>query len=86
MLFMANGDRLEISYENGVVHGNATIKGRYHIMNLIILSNLLEKIDFINLLIVNLLFAGSNGDKETCIFVNGAKHGPATYYWKAGHR
>ena len=32
------------------------------------------------------LFAGSNGDKETCIFVNGAKHGPATYYWKAGHR
>ena len=28
MLFMANGDRLEISYENGVVHGNATIKGR----------------------------------------------------------
>ena len=28
MLFMANGDRLEISYENGVVHGNATIKGK----------------------------------------------------------
>ena len=30
MLFMANGDRLEISYENGVVHGNATIKGRHY--------------------------------------------------------
>ena len=39
MLFMANGDRLEISYENGVVHGNATIKGKYCTMNLIILSN-----------------------------------------------
>ena len=37
MLFMANGDRLEISYENGVVHGNATIKGRYHSIDLNIL-------------------------------------------------
>ena len=35
MLFMANGDRLEISYENGVVHGNATIKGRCHGIDLI---------------------------------------------------
>ena len=30
--------------------------------------------------------AGSNGDKETCVFVNGVKHGPATYFWKVGHR
>ena len=29
---------------------------------------------------------GSNGDKESCIFVKGVKHGPATYFWKAGHR
>ena len=41
MLFMANGDRLEISYENGVVHGNATIKGRYRNMDLIILYHLI---------------------------------------------
>ena len=41
MLFMANGDRLEISYENGVVHGNATIKGRYDGINLIILYHLI---------------------------------------------
>ena len=39
MLFMANGDRLEISYENGVVHGNATIKGKYYTKNVIILSD-----------------------------------------------
>ena len=28
MIFAANGDRLEISYENGVVNGKATIKGK----------------------------------------------------------
>ena len=33
-----------------------------------------------------IMITGSNGDKETCVFVNGTKHGPATYYWKAGHR
>ena len=43
MLFMANGDRLEISYENGVVHGNATIKGRYPGINIII-SNVIISI------------------------------------------
>ena len=55
MLFMANGDRLEISYENGVVHGNATIKGRYRNMDLIILYHLIipfiGKLHLINLLI-----------------------------------
>ena len=89
MLFMANGDRLEISYENGVVHGNATIKGRYRNMDLIILYHLINlhwKIASYQSTDFHSLFAGSNGDKETCIFVNGAKHGPATYYWKAGHR
>ena len=29
---------------------------------------------------------GSNGDKEACVYVKGVKHGPATYFWKAGHR
>ena len=29
---------------------------------------------------------GSNGDKETCSYVNGVKQGPATYFWKAGHK
>ena len=28
MIFAANGDRIELSYENGVVSGKATIKGR----------------------------------------------------------
>ena len=51
MLFMANGDRLEISYENGVVHGNATIKGRYRNIDLIILYHLIIKLHLINLLI-----------------------------------
>ena len=27
MIFAANGDRIELSYENGVVNGKATIKG-----------------------------------------------------------
>ena len=43
MLFMANGDRLEISYENGVVHGNATIKGKYYTKNVIILSDFIAR-------------------------------------------
>jgi len=29
---------------------------------------------------------GSNGDKEICSYVNGVKQGPATYFWKAGHK
>ena len=29
---------------------------------------------------------GTNGDKEACVYVKGVKHGPATYFWKAGHR
>ena len=27
MIFAANGDRIELTYENGVVNGKATIKG-----------------------------------------------------------
>ena len=27
MIFAANGDRIELSYEDGVVNGKATIKG-----------------------------------------------------------
>ena len=26
------------------------------------------------------------GDLEECIYVNGVKHGKATYTWKAGHK
>ena len=26
------------------------------------------------------------GDMEECCYVNGVKHGKATYYWKAGHK
>ena len=55
MLFMANGDRLEISYENGVVHGNATIKGRYDGINLIILYHLIFPLCIGNLHLINLL-------------------------------
>ena len=28
MIFAANGDRIELTYENGVVNGKATIKGK----------------------------------------------------------
>ena len=28
MIFAANGDRIELSYEDGVVNGKATIKGK----------------------------------------------------------
>ena len=85
MIFAANGDRIELSYEDGVVNGKATIKGMHH--SVCRGAGLNTNTFYINdCFLTNSKFLGSNGDKETCVFVNGTKHGPATYHWKAGHR
>ena len=45
MIFAANGDRIELSYENGVVNGKATIKGmRLKRMNLKNMSNKIQSV------------------------------------------